>query len=475
MSVFTKKRVVRGIILLLVLAAVYLGYSNREYVGQLPIGCGFKAKILCSAVFTSSRDPKTVEAEDIGFHPLFKIIKAKVDYEHKSVTASIFGLGLFQNKAVYIDGVGAVLLSGVREDAVRAWKPAIPLPEPAHPEAAAWPTGDLVPEGSLPSGIDEGRLDATVSGLFQEPNPKHLIRTRAVLIVYDGRIVAERYAPGYGPETRLISWSMAKSVTNSLIGILYGRGKLDIFRPAAVPEWQAPGDPRHAITIDQLMRMSSGLEWFEAYADHPISDVNRMLFTRPDMAGYTAKKPLVAEPGTKWEYSTGTTLLLSRIIRDVIGNQNDYLAFPRRDLFNKIGMRSAVLECDASGSFIAGSFLYATARDFTRFGLLYLNDGVWQGERILPEGWVAYSTTPTPPAPLGQYGAQFWLNKGTPAKPEGRLFSRLPQDFFSCEGYQGQMIAVFPSRKLVVVRLGMTYDDNWGMGKFLEDVLAAIK
>ena len=137
MSVFTKKRVVRGMILLLVVAAVYLGYTNREYVGQLPIGCGFKAEILCSGIFTSGRDPKTVEAEDIGFHPLFKIIKAKVDYEHKSVTASLFGLGLFQKKAVYIEGFGAVLLSGVREDAVRAWKPTIPSSEPAHPEAVA--------------------------------------------------------------------------------------------------------------------------------------------------------------------------------------------------------------------------------------------------------------------------------------------------------------------------------------------------
>jgi len=475
MSVFTKKRVVRGMILLLVVAAVYLGYTNREYVGQLPIGCGFKAEILCSGIFTSGRDPKTVEAEDIGFHPLFKIIKAKVDYEHKSVTASLFGLGLFQKKAVYIEGFGAVLLSGVREDAVRAWKPTIPSSEPAHPEAVAWPTGDLVPEGSFPSGIDEGRLDATVSGLFQEHNPNHLLRTRAVLVVYDGRIVAERYAPGYGPETRLTSWSAAKSVGNALIGILCGRGKLDIFKPAPVPEWQAPGDPRQAISVDQLLRMSSGLEWFEAYADHPISDVNRMLFTVPDMAGFAAKKPLAAEPGTKWEYSSGTSLLLSRIIRNVLGSPNEYWAFPRRELFNKIGMRSAVLECDASGTFITSSLLYATARDFARFGLLYLNDGVWQGERILPESWVAYSTTPTPPAALGQYGAQFWLNKGTPTKSEGRLFPRLPQDFYSCEGYQGQMIAVIPSRKLVVVRLGMTYDDNWGMGKFLEDVLAAIK
>jgi CubicO group peptidase (beta-lactamase class C family) len=475
MAVFTKKRVIRGLVLLLVLAAVYLGYANREYAGQLPIGCGFKAQILCSGVFVSGRDPKTIAAEDIGFHPLFKLMKANIDRDEKSVTASLFGIGLFKKKAVAIEGLGSVLLSGVSESAVRAWKPEIPAPQPAHPETAAWPTGDFIPEGTLPSEIDKARLDAAVAGLFQEPNPKHPIRTRAVIVVYDGRIVAERYAPGYGPETRLNSWSMAKSIGNALIGILYGRGKLDIFGPAPVPEWQAPDDPRQAITIDQLLRMSSGLEWFEAYADHPISDVNRMLFTVPDMAGFAARKPLLAERGKKWEYSSGTANLLSRVIKSVLGGQGEYWAFPRRELFNKIGMRSAVFECDASGTFIASSLVFATARDFARFGLLYLQDGLWEGQRILPEGWVAYTTTPTPPAPRGEYGAEFWLNAGSPSNPENRPYPRLPRDLFSCEGYQGQAIAVIPSRKLVAVRLGMTYDDNWGMGPFLESVLAAIR
>jgi CubicO group peptidase (beta-lactamase class C family) len=220
--------------------------------------------------------------------------------------------------------------------------------------------------------------------------------------------------------------------------------------------------------------MSSGLEWVEAYAERPVSDVNIMLLLKPDMAGFAASKPLAAKPDKVWHYSSGTANIISRIIRHVLGNRETYWEFPRRELFNKLGMRSAVWETDASGTFIGSSYLYATARDYARFGLLYLNDGVWQGERILPEGWVAYSTTPTPDAPKGQYGALFWLNGGRDSNPADRRFPRLPGDAFFAMGYQGQTIAVIPSRKLVVVRLGMTYDDNWGMETFIRSVLDAV-
>jgi CubicO group peptidase (beta-lactamase class C family) len=162
------------------------------------------------------------------------------------------------------------------------------------------------------------------------------------------------------------------------------------------------------------------------------------------------------------------------MIRDVLGSREEYWAFPRRELFNKIGMRSAVWGADASGTFIGSSYLYAAARDYARFGLLFLNDGVWQGQRILPEGWVAYTTTPTPAALKGQYGAHFWLNRGKTSDPAGRRYPQLPQDTFFAVGYQGQIIAIIPSHKLVIVRLGMTYDDNWGMETFIKSVLSAI-
>jgi len=473
MKIFTKKRIWLGIAVVFLAAIVFFGYTNREYVLQFPIGCGAKAKLLCSGIFESGREEASVLNEDVAFHPLFKMLKPKIDYKEKSVTVSLWNLGLFKKKAIYHDRLGAILLSGVSEETIRGWNVNIPAPEPSNPESVPWPTGDLMPNDPLPSNVDKAKLAAALDKVFSEPNPNHLRRTRVALVVYDGRIVAERTTPGFAKDTRLISWSMAKSVTSALVGILAGQGRLNIKDPAPVPEWQSAGDPRKAITTDQLLRMSGGLEWYEAYAEHPVSDVNMMLFLKPDMAAFAAQKPLVSPPDTKWEYSTGTTMIVNKIIRQVIGNQDEYWAFPRKELFNKIGMRSALLDCDASGTFAGGSSLYATARDYARFGLLYQNDGVWQGQRILPEGWVAYTATPTPTLKRGEYGAQFWLNRSRPDDPAKRPYPKLPEDMIMAEGYQGQMIAIFPSRKLVIVRLGMTFDNGWGLADFLEDVLSA--
>jgi CubicO group peptidase (beta-lactamase class C family) len=474
MKIFNKKRVVLGLIVIFIFIAIF-GYKNREYVQQLPIGCAFKAKALCSAVFVSWRDPSVTEREDIGFSPVFKLFKAKIDRAEKSVTCSLLGIGLFEKKAIYVDQLGSVLLSGVAEETLRSWKPKIPPPEPADPATVPWPMGDRLPEGPPPANIDMGKIKSAVDKVFIDSDPQKKLYARALLIVHNGRLIQESYGPGITKDTPLLSWSMAKSVTNALIGILSMKGKVSLKQPAPVPEWQKADDPRRAITLDQLLRMSSGLEWVEAYAERPVSDVNIMLFLKPDMAAFVASKPLAAKPDTLWNYSTGTTNLIQRIIREALGNREAYWEFPRRELFNKIGMRSAVWDTDASGTFIGSSFLYATARDYARFGLLYLNDGVWQGERILPEGWVAYSTTPTPAAPKGQYGAHFWLNGGRDSKPADRMYSQLPGDTFFAKGYQGQTIAIIPSRKLVVVRLGMTYDDNWGLEPCLKNILEAIR
>jgi CubicO group peptidase (beta-lactamase class C family) len=473
MKIFNKKRVLLGLIVLLVIAA-FIGYKNKEYIQQLPIGCAFKTKALSAAVFVSGRDPVTTEREDIGFSPLFKLYKAKIDRAEKSVTCSLLGIGLFEKKAVYVDQMGSVLLSGVDEKTIRARKPGIPRPEPANPEAIPWPMGDRIPDGPPPANIDIAKINSAVGKLFIESNSDKKLYTRAMLIVHNGHLIAERYGPGITKDTPLLSWSMAKSVTNALVGILVMKGKISLKGPAPVREWQKADDPRQAITLDQLLRMSSGLEWVEAYAERPVSDVNIMLLLKPDMAAYVASKPLAAQPDTVWRYSSGTTNLIHQIIRDVLGSQEAYWGFPRRELFNKIGMRSAIWETDASGTFIGSSYLYATARDYARFGLLYLNDGVWEGERILPEGWVAYSTTPTPAAPRGQYGAHFWLNGGRGSNPKDRMYPQLPGDIFFARGYQGQTIAIIPSRKIVVVRLGMTYDENWGMELFIKNVLDAI-
>ncbi len=472
-KIFNRKRVVIGLVVVFLFAAIF-SYKNREYLQQLPIGAAFKAKTLCSAVFVSGRDPATVERDDIAFSPLFKLFKAKIDREKKSVTCSLLGIGLFEKKAIYLDQTGCVLLSGFAEETIRARKPLIFPSEPANPENTAWPMGDRLPDGPLPANIDMVKINSAVAQLLSESNPDKKLRTRALLIVHNGRLISESYGPGITKDTPLLSWSIAKSVTNALVGILVMQGKVSLKEPAALPEWQKADDQRREITLDQLLRMSSGLEWVEAYAERPVSDVNKMLFLQPDMAAYAASKPPTAPPDKLWLYSSGTTNLIQRLIRKNLGSQEAYWAFPRRELFNKIGMRSALFEMDAAGTFIGSSYLYATARDYARFGLLYLNDGLWLGERILPPGWVAYSATPTPGAPKGQYGAHFWLNGGKDSQPQDRPYPRLPHDLLFARGYQGQAIAIIPSRRLVVVRLGMTYGDNWGMELFMGNILDAI-
>jgi CubicO group peptidase (beta-lactamase class C family) len=478
MSKIRAKRIVLALLVLILAAAVYFVVKN-QYL-QLPsIGTGSKAKIMCSSVFLSGRDPAIVEAEDLSFHPLYKFFKTKVDNEAGNVTCSLLGTGLFKAKAVYRDGIGAVLLNGgVSEDTVRNWPaPAVNAAiEQTDPEAVDWPMGDrmnLVPPSEA---VDVARIRAAGDRLFTESDPNHLLRTRALIVIHDGCLVYEKYGSGITKDMRLLSWSTVKSVTNALVGILVGQGKLNIKDPAPVAEWAGTDDPRRTITLDQLLRMSSGLEWVEAYADRPVSDVNAMLFRKADMAAFTASKSMAAAPDSVWNYSSGTANLIQRIIRKVFASDEEYWNFPGRALFDKIGMRSAVWERDASGTFVGSSYLYATARDFARFGLLCLNDGVWLGERILPEGWIKYSTTPTPAAPQGQYGALFWLNAGDPGKPETLPYPKLPEDTYFALGYQGQTIALLPSRKLVVVRLGMTYEDDWGgMNVFLPEILAAIK
>jgi len=273
----------------------------------------------------------------------------------------------------------------------------------------------------------------------------------------------------------LIGWSMTKSVINALTGILVGQGKLSLEDRALLPEWRGPGDPRAHITLDQLLRMSSGLKFAEDYAN-PLEDVIFMLLGTDDVAAYAANKPLEAEPGTKWYYSSGTTNIIARIMRDAIGGTDaDYFAFPRRALFDPMGMHSAIIEPDASGTFVGSSLMYATARDWARFGLLYLQDGVWEGERILPEGWVKYTLTPAPRAPLGEYGAHFWLKVPPPFKSSVSGMPSLPVDTYFAAGHEGQFVTIIPSRKLVVVRLGLSrlkgaWDQEWFIAQILEAI-----
>jgi CubicO group peptidase (beta-lactamase class C family) len=266
-----------------------------------------------------------------------------------------------------------------------------------------------------------------------------------------------------------MGWSMTKSITNAITGILTQDGRMKVFDPAPVPEWQ--NDDRKKITLHNLLQASSGLKWEEFYSGP--SPATKMLFKKKDMGVFAAECPQEFEPNTVFEYSSGTTNLISRLIRNAIGD-DDYYKFYYRELFEKIGMRSIVIEPDAGGTYVGSSYAWATARDWARFGLLYLNDGVFNGKRILPEGWVAYTTTHATTAKRGEYGAQWWLNAGEINNYSNRTYPDVPADSFQAEGYEGQFVFVVPSKRLVVVRLGLSQVNELDMNQFVSKVIQAL-
>lgn len=319
-----------------------------------------------------------------------------------------------------------------------------------QPHGVAWPTEGW-PMGDLPPHADKARLQALLDHAFADTPPADLEETHALVIVQGGKLIAERYRTGFGPEVTCPSWSKAKSITQALVGLLVKDGKLDIHAPADVPEWrETAGDPRAKITLDQLLRMSSGLAFREDYVDGAQSDVIEMLFGggKDDVGHFAASFPLEHTPDTFWSYSSGTTNIISRCAAKAAGAHGpDFERFMRTRLLDVIGMTSAQPKFDAAGTFIGSSFCYATPRDFAKFGLLYLRDGVWEGKRLLPEGWVDYARTPTwqqeGEARETPYGAQWWIGLGG----EGS---------FSANGYEGQFTVCMPDLDMVIVRHGKT-------------------
>lgn len=313
-------------------------------------------------------------------------------------------------------------------------------------------------------------LESVLDDAFIESDPEFLKRTRAVVILHQGRIVTERYAADIGPETPMPGWSMTKSVMNALTGILVKQGVLTVNTKALSGTGLEICDLRSKITIEHLLHMTSGLAFNEDMAD-PLADVSHMLLKESDMAEFAARKPLEAEPGVRWQYSTGTSNILAGTLRRVLGEQA-YHNFPKATLFYPLGMTKAVLEVDASGTFVGSSFMYATAREWARFGLLYLQDGIWNGERIFPEGWVNYSTTHAPANHQANYGAHFWLDIQEAYRGDQNL---LPPDAFHAIGHEGQFVTIVPSHETVIVRLGKTrYPQAWKHDGFVRDVLEVL-
>ena len=448
-----RKRIVWSVAAILI---VGLAYGAFYINSLLPIITGYPAKYLCSAVFISNREQAEVEALDLHFSFL-KYTKNIVNHQDSSVTSTLLW---GKSKAIFRKGFGATLLRGVKEEELRKIK--FPVLSPTYnQDTLAWPLGNKLPP--RPANIDTLKLDEITESLMDDDGYNG--HAFAFMVVHKGIQVVESYQPEFNRKTRFLSWSMAKSFTNTLAGIMVKDGKWDINQPVNIPEWQ--NDERKNITINNLMQMQSGLQWNEDYGNR--SDVTMMLYHENNFARYTYERALGYPIGSKWYYSSGSANIVNYLIRKTIDNDKEYYQFAQSRLFNKIGIPDAVFEVDASGTQVGSSYIFATARDFARYGLLYLQDGVFNGESILPEGWVNYSTSPASSS-KGEYGSLFWLNRA-------KKYPSAPEDMYSCQGHDGQSIFIIPSRDLVVVVLGFSHKPDHGMNddKLLGDILGAIK
>jgi len=435
------------------------------------VATGFVANVVCSETFVSGQDPDRVFSDTTDAMPGAGLIRwalgYSVDRTRKDVTVTLLGLG--RSHAVYRDGLGCYLDHGGA------------VAEASAPPTDGKPALALLPEIAGPSLVApvNPELAAALDRAFAEPSQPPSRHTRAVLVLKDGHIVAERYAEGYGIDTSILGFSATKSVISALTGILVRKGELTLDQPAPVAAWQGAGDVRHAITVDHLLRHTAGLALgssLDASLAAALEPVNRMKFMEPDMAAYAENTELETTPGSVWNYSDGNTIILSHLIRNATGGRaSDVLRFARQELFGPLGMRHVTLEFDAAGNPEGSSQMLATARDWARFGMLYLNDGVVGGKRILPDGWVRYSASPTSNAWVG-YGAGFWTNLGDSFGARYRIEHGWPRDAFFAKGTIGQYVIVIPSERLVVVRLGRS--PNWppeadGVFRLVSDVVAA--
>lgn len=444
-------RVIYGLLILVVIIIIAAGiYINS----LLPIITGYAAKNLCSAVFVQQRDQEEVESTDLNFS-FISLTRNSVDMENKSVT-SRFLWG--KSTALFRDRFGATLVRDVDINELKS----VTFPAGVEPgysgDTIAWPKGDIVTD--TVAGINRTRLATITENLIS--GNTYGGNAFAFIVMSGGVPVAEAYKPQFTAETPFLSWSMAKSITNAMVGVMSMTMGLDIESDSLLSVWN--GDNRSEITINNLLQMQSGLGWNEDYGNR--SDVTVMLHCEKDFARFAYTKDIAYDPGTHWYYSSGTTNIVSWLLREEFDNDDDYYAFPYRDLFYRIGITDAFFEPDASGTLVGSSYLYMTARDYARFALLYLQDGLFCGERVLPEGWVEYSVL-SAEASAGEYGAFFWLNRG------GK-FPSAPSDMFMCVGHDGQRIFMIPSLDLAVIILGYSPDNSMDFSRLLADIIDTV-
>lgn len=440
----------------MVVAVLVVGTSQFP---KLYIATGYGAKCMASGIFVSGRDPQKVFSNDLEYS-IIKYTRNKINYQEKSVETSLFGLA--RQKAIFREGFGCFLVNETSDlEHLVSQRPGL-MSSTAQSWKNEWPEGDLKSDTLFPE-IEVEAIQKEVDASFDLPGSS-VKRTAAVVVAYKGKLVAEQYwkEQSITPDTKLWGWSMNKSIVNAMVGVLVKQGKLSVGAIAPIKEWQ--NDLRREITLNDLLQMSSGLKWDEDYSD--VSDATNMLYRDRNCYESAILPPYGEKPGTEWKYSSGTANILSGIIRNALQDDKRYYDFPYAEIFNKLGMFSMVFETDSNGNFVGSSYGYATARDWAKFGQLYLQDGIWKGDSILPKDWVRYTTSPAP-ASKGRYGAQFWLNRS-------RNLPNVPEDMFYCQGHRGQRIFIIPSRHLVVVRIGFA-EDNFDFNQFLTNILSSIQ
>ncbi len=453
------------IVLAVVAAAAVSGCASWRVDKAARVATGLTSHLICDDTFVSGIDPDIAYAERVkplpGMGPFAWALRRQVDTAQREVTVSM--VGLFESRARHRGGLGCVALP-----ASVAIEPA-----PAPPAIGAQPA--LLPEIAGPERVHTPNTPLAAALARALSPPPH--NTKAVVVLHNGQLIGETYAPGYGVDTPVLGFSMTKSVTNALIGALVQQGRLSLQQPAPLPEWRAPSDPRHAITIEHLLRQASGLDLLQDNSGFDSS--TQIMYSVRDKAAAAAAAPLAVAPGTRWSYTDTNYILLSRIVRDAVGgNANDVLRFAHNELFGPLGMRHVTLDFEATGTPVGASHMLASPRDWARFGQLYLDDGVVGGRRILPAGWVAQSTTPT--LATG-YGAGFWTNRVPGNVPGWGVpwgLASAPPDTFFARGFMGQFVVVIPSQRLVIVRMSVSHvrgDDIEETNRIVGEVLAALR
>jgi len=446
------KKILKFIGIILILASAYFIYSNYS---RLNIITGFSAKNVASGMFYAHRTQVSIEQSDNDFSPVI-LAANKADIENRTVSSTVFGL--MKRKAVYIDGLGAILVNRKFDNDSK-----FDIPKRNKiTNNLVFPYGELEQNDTVFSNVDYTKLNQVVKSVMNEGD-ENKKNTRSVLVIYKDHILIEEYAEGFDQSTPLLGWSMTKSITGTIYGILQKQGKIDIQAKTNIPEWQ--NDDRKDITYNDLLHMNSGLEWDEDY--FIISDVTKMLFLESDMGRTQINKQLTGKPNESWNYSSGTAnLLAGYLLRQQFKTHQEYLDFWYNELLDKIGMHSSLIETDMEGNYVGSSYGWANTRDWSKMGLLYLHRGNWNGEQIIDSTWVDYVSTPTNKS-NGRYGAHFWLNAGA-------YYPDVSKDVFSMNGFQGQRIFIIPSKEMVVVRMGLTGGSKFDFNKFLSEIIKSI-